>query len=206
MLWKASSVYDAGTISFDMADTFQAAWEYLWDKNQKLLKKWDRSYYHYVSATDLVRRFRASLVERIDKRPYGSLDCDGYGVRVHLNGKGMTLLGWARDWLYCQVRAGKLEAYNPKGSTCSGLRFRPVGASYSAAEIELRSLSKEDRSRRYRIYHAKDVEGGALCGVKNRSMGGRHPFRKRIAIVGEDGKVTCKRCLRAMEMRKFLNS
>jgi hypothetical protein len=189
---------------FDAAVEMQKAWNWLWA--QKSLASWRNE--PWLTATDLHRRVRAGLLEQMEGRAEGEYGHDCYlcgSSRMRVRGVD---LADCRTWLRGQVVRGILRADHPGGrhSSCSGLRFRPVGVALTDAEQRTVDTPLAERQRQRNIRHLAGSVVGAVGPVCNPDKPAcqhnqkRKPFRGMYrrphgsSPTTNPAQVTCKKC------------
>ena len=168
--------------------TMRAAWDWLWAHRRTDGYRPE----HYFTATDLHRRVRAALMERVEDKPVGHYGRDAWGAPLKVSGLGLRE---CRMWLFRQVQRRVLRADNPsQKGTCTGMRYRPAGDELTDAERATAERKAEVKGRGG-ITHARTADGKPWCrrAVSNKA---RFSFRSRkiIRFAKEGCAPTCKRC------------
>jgi len=187
--------------AFNIVKAIPAAWDLLWADN--LRKRAAGSDFRgnttYLTASDVVEQVRAFAQEQADGKVWG-WNGRQWGrsmtlVRISTGHPG-GLLRLVRDWLFTQVRAGKLEEFDFGRGHISGARFRPAGS--GATEAERKTVAERERRRTVpRPVHisASGTYGGRPLCIKPRGGFYRRPS-KYVHTTTERDCVTCPRCLK----------
>jgi len=180
--------------AFDVQAAIRAAWDLLWaDAVRMRGTDYRASHDYYLTATDVERAVRGLADLTAEGKPWPKDKApEWYGYsRVRFRG---NLNGQVRDWLFGEVRRGRLTSFNFGRGHISGARFRPAGE--PVTETEKKTMAaKEARKVHPRLEHMRD-KGGLLC-VPRRSVYSSH--RSKAWSTTDRSKVTCPRCLKLLK-------
>ena len=121
---------------------FQDAWDWLW------ANLWNPEQ-PYVTASELHRRVRSALQEKVDGKPRGTYGRNTGMTYIRTHGFGLSD---CRTWLYTQVRLNKLRMDNERGRSATGMRFRPRELDLTEAEKATAEANKRKKEKGT-IYH-----------------------------------------------------
>jgi hypothetical protein len=197
------------TKAFSLSKALPAAFQRLWEQNleDRAAGRDYRGHTYYVTATDLERQVRAFACDSKAGRAWSTHWRDSYGTsRISLNrGPRYTLLDAVREWLFTQVRAGRLERNHNNGrGHISGEKFRPAGEPLSPAE------RRGDVARAKRAEAPVHVYGQnfqLICRkpTKARSVYSRRGGRSKTRKTSDASRVTCSKCLKLMAAPGWVN-
>lgn len=176
-------------VQINSAEELRKAWDWCWENR--------REGDHFLSATDIHRRVRAAVAEKLAKKPYGSFQYDTYMVA---NFRCSITFTEVRRFLFEEARLGRLRADNPRGrNTSTGMRFRPSVAGLTPAEIKAQNTPKEERSRVRFIRHKEAYAFPLVAPLRKlcdkRATAVYRGYRAQLRVTNEIAKVTCKKCL-----------
>jgi hypothetical protein len=188
--------------AFSVAEAIPVAWKMIWDARLVAQKKETKGYRpstnYYVTAADVENQVRELASATAKGKPWSEAPLAwgrGYdGIRISGNVQGAV-----RDWLFNEVRAGRLQSHNFGRGHVSGARFRPVGVPLHEAELKTFEM-KEKRA-------AKVAAGlpSRPTHFSKSGYGGRPACSKPTACRWRSSKawtsrkwerVTCPRCLK----------
>lgn len=123
--------------AFSVTEAIPAAWKMIWAAKLIAQKRDAKSYnpaqHYYVCAADVEYQVREFAAATAEGKPWSEAQL-AYGrcyARIRISG---DVQGAVRDWLFKEVRAGRLQSHNFGRDHVSGARFRPVGVPLHEAE------------------------------------------------------------------------